>query len=114
LPAQKIKAAFHEPMLLLPASTLPEGVNRAYELEATEPWLLRRTAKCIFDRGTTRISPPDIPPSLKHLRRWLQPVLVGQFEYVEWTPDNHLRHSSFVALRKDRDAQEVRREDDAR
>src|SRR5258708_5641188 len=23
--------------------------------------------------------------------RWLEPVLVGQFEFVEWTPDNHLR-----------------------
>src|SRR5207247_1011675 len=22
--------------------------------------------------------------------RWLNPVLVGQFEFVEWTPDNHL------------------------
>jgi hypothetical protein len=23
--------------------------------------------------------------------RWLTPVLVGQFEYVEWTADTHLR-----------------------
>jgi bifunctional non-homologous end joining protein LigD len=30
--------------------------------------------------------------------RWLKPVLVGQFEFVEWTPDNHLRHASFVTL----------------
>ena len=22
----------------------------------------------------------------------------GQFEFVEWTPDKHLRHSRFVAL----------------
>lgn len=29
--------------------------------------------------------------------RWLKPVLVGQFEFVEWTPDNHLRHPKFVA-----------------
>jgi bifunctional non-homologous end joining protein LigD len=42
--------------------------------------------------------------------RWLKPVLVGQFEYVEWTPDNHLRHSRSVALREDKDAREVRRE----
>jgi len=42
--------------------------------------------------------------------RWLKPVLVGHFEYVEWTPDNHLRHSSFIALREDRDAREVRKE----
>jgi ATP-dependent DNA ligase len=41
--------------------------------------------------------------------RWLRPVLVGQFEFVAWTPDNHLRHSRFVALREDRDATEVHR-----
>jgi bifunctional non-homologous end joining protein LigD len=42
--------------------------------------------------------------------RWLKPVLVGQFEFVEWTPDNHLRHSRFIALRDDTAAQDVRRE----
>jgi ATP-dependent DNA ligase len=41
---------------------------------------------------------------------WLKPVLVGQFEFAEWTPDNHLRHSKFIALREDKDAKEVRRE----
>jgi DNA ligase D-like protein (predicted ligase) len=30
--------------------------------------------------------------------RWLKPELVGQFEFVEWTSDNHLRHSWFIAL----------------
>jgi len=39
--------------------------------------------------------------------RWLKPVLVGQFEFVEWTPDGHLRHSRFVGLREDKDAREV-------
>ena len=29
---------------------------------------------------------------------WLEPRLVGQFEYVEWTPEGHLRHSRFVRL----------------
>ena len=38
------------------------------------------------------------------------PVLVGQFEFREWTPDDHLRHSRFVALRDDKQASEVRRE----
>jgi DNA ligase D-like protein (predicted ligase) len=42
--------------------------------------------------------------------RWLKPVLVGQFEFVQWTQDNHLRHSQFVALREDKKAQDVRRE----
>lgn len=42
--------------------------------------------------------------------RWLKPVLVGRFEFTEWTPDNHLRHSQFVALRDDKKAGEVVRE----
>lgn len=42
--------------------------------------------------------------------RWLKPQLVGQFEYVEWTPDNHLRHSRFIALREDLKACNVLRQ----
>ena len=42
--------------------------------------------------------------------RWLKPVLVAQVEFVEWTPDGHLRHAQFVALRQQRDAREVCRE----
>ncbi len=42
--------------------------------------------------------------------RWLQPRLVGQFEFVEWADVNHLRHTKFVGLREDKQASEVRRE----
>jgi bifunctional non-homologous end joining protein LigD len=42
--------------------------------------------------------------------QWLKPVLVGQFEFLEWTADNHLRHSTFVGLREDKKAKDVRRE----
>lgn len=42
--------------------------------------------------------------------RWVKPVLVGQFEFVESTPDHHLRHSRFIALRDDKEARSVARE----
>ena len=42
--------------------------------------------------------------------RWLKPELVGQFEFVEWTGDGHLRHTRFLALREDKNASEVKRE----
>jgi len=42
--------------------------------------------------------------------RWLRPVLVGQFEFTEWTPDGHLRHSRFVGLRDDKRARDVAKE----
>jgi bifunctional non-homologous end joining protein LigD len=37
----------------------------------------------------------------------LKPVLVGQFEYVEWTPDNRLRHSKFIGLQEDKKPRDV-------
>jgi ATP-dependent DNA ligase len=41
---------------------------------------------------------------------WLNPKLVAQIEFTEWTPDGHLRHSKFVALRDDKIPREVVRE----
>ena len=41
---------------------------------------------------------------------WLTPLLVGQFEFLEWTPDDHLRHSRFVGLRQDKKPTDVDRE----
>jgi DNA ligase D-like protein (predicted ligase) len=42
--------------------------------------------------------------------RWLKPLLVGQFEFVEWTDVSHLRHTKFIALRDDKKAKDVVRE----
>jgi bifunctional non-homologous end joining protein LigD len=42
--------------------------------------------------------------------RWLKPVLVAQIEFLEWTGENHLRHTRFIALRDDKPARDVRRE----
>src|SRR3954447_7133564 len=37
---------------------------------------------------------------------WLKPVLVAQIEFLEWTGENHLRHTKFIALRDDKSAAE--------
>jgi ATP-dependent DNA ligase len=42
--------------------------------------------------------------------QWLKPVLVGQFELLEWTADNPLRHSKCVGLREHKKARDVARE----
>jgi bifunctional non-homologous end joining protein LigD len=42
--------------------------------------------------------------------RWVQPRLVAHFEFLEWTADNHLRHTRFAGLREDKAARDVRRE----
>lgn len=38
---------------------------------------------------------------------WLKPKLIAQIEFVEWTPDKHLRAARFVGLRDDKDAREI-------
>ncbi len=38
---------------------------------------------------------------------WLRPETVAQFKFLEWTPSDHLRHPSFIAVREDKDAHEV-------
>ena len=41
--------------------------------------------------------------------RWLKPVLVGQFNFLEWS-GAHLRHPHFVAFRDDKQAKDVMKE----
>jgi bifunctional non-homologous end joining protein LigD len=42
--------------------------------------------------------------------RWVEPRLVGQFAFGEWTRDGKLRHPRYLGLREDKPAAEVVRE----
>jgi bifunctional non-homologous end joining protein LigD len=42
--------------------------------------------------------------------QWVEPKLVAQVRFVEWTADDHLRHAAFLGLRDDKRAADVRRE----
>ena len=44
------------------------------------------------------------------LCRWLKPLIVARIEFLEWTPDNLLRHPRFAGIRSDKDARDVMRE----
>jgi bifunctional non-homologous end joining protein LigD len=41
---------------------------------------------------------------------WVTPKLVANFEFLEWTDSNHVRHIKFVGLRSDKDPLKVVRE----
>jgi bifunctional non-homologous end joining protein LigD len=41
---------------------------------------------------------------------WVKPQLVAEVSFTEWTRDGSLRHASFVGVRDDKLAREVRRE----
>jgi bifunctional non-homologous end joining protein LigD len=42
--------------------------------------------------------------------RWVRPELVAQVRFSEWTLEGRLRHASYLGLRHDKRAEEVRRE----
>lgn len=42
--------------------------------------------------------------------RWVQPKVVAEVTFTEWTEAANLRHASFVGLRTDKSARAVRRE----
>jgi DNA ligase D-like protein (predicted ligase) len=41
---------------------------------------------------------------------WVKPLLVANFEFLEWTDTNHIRHIKFVGMRDDKDPRSVARE----
>lgn len=43
---------------------------------------------------------------------WVDPVLVAEVEFTQWTTEGHLRHPSFKGLRLDKPAKNVKREEE--
>jgi bifunctional non-homologous end joining protein LigD len=63
-----------------------------------------------------RSRPPFDPPPGGWLGRnahWVEPVLVAEVVFTEWTQDGKVRHPSFQGLREDKRADEVVRESPA-
>jgi bifunctional non-homologous end joining protein LigD len=63
-----------------------------------------------------RKTPPfENVPKMPRVRKgdviWVEPNLVAEIEFVEWTHDGHLRAPSYKGLREDKDAAEVHREE---
>lgn len=61
-------------------------------------------------RAIARETPPvDDPPTGSEARRahWVEPTLVAEVTFTEWTADGHLRHPVFLGLREDKPAEAV-------
>src|SRR4029079_6137160 len=50
--------------------------------------------------------PPKMPRVRKGDVQWIEPRLIAQVRYGEWTHDGHLRHPAYLGLRDDKDAAE--------
>ena len=67
-----------------------------------------------LERETTPFAaPPKMPKVRKGDVVWVEPKLVCEVEFLEWTHDGHLRAPSFQGLRDDKSARAVKREEPA-
>ena len=66
-----------------------------------------------LDRLSQTAMPFETKPKDPGLREahWAKPQLVGEVEFMEWTADGLIRHSSFQGLREDKKAAEIVREE---
>lgn len=74
----------------------------------------RATLRDLSERlaALARESPPFEPETgIPRAATWVEPELVAQIAFMEWTPDGRLRHPSFLGLRFDKPAREVVREE---
>ncbi|GAA1502980.1 ATP-dependent DNA ligase [Sphaerisporangium rubeum] len=62
-----------------------------------------------LERRTSPFDPP-VPRDQAKAAHWVAPVLVGEVQYAEWTPESRLRHPSWRGLRDDKPAKTVTRE----
>jgi bifunctional non-homologous end joining protein LigD len=56
-------------------------------------------------------SPFEPEKGIPRAATWVEPELVAQIGFMEWTPDGRLRHPSFLGLRFDKAARDVVREE---
>jgi bifunctional non-homologous end joining protein LigD len=56
-------------------------------------------------------SPFEAEKGFPRAATWVEPELVAQLAFMEWTSDGRLRHPSFLGLRFDKAAREVVREE---
>lgn len=95
------------------AGAVRAGFNPRTRREVHDQIKHLETADCPFvnlpDRRAGAWGQGITAEKMKHCR-WLKPTQVAEIEFAGWTPDDRLRHASFVGLRHDKNARKVLRE----
>ena len=95
---------------LQPVGSVGTGWNAATAAALKRRLLMIETAQSPLPAATGAAPRPRWGRRNAGLERWVQPQLVVEIGFAGWTPDAQLRHAKFIALRDDKPAAEVRRE----
>jgi bifunctional non-homologous end joining protein LigD len=99
---------YHQDGILRYAGSVGTGWNAAASRD------LRKRLQ-VLEVETPAVDPGQVSPGRWSRRaagaeRWVQPKMVAEVAFTEWTPDGKVRHASFKGLRTDKSAASVTRE----
>jgi DNA ligase D-like protein (predicted ligase) len=110
---ESILVGYYERCQLIYAANVRAGLSGEFRRALLPHFEAFQIARCPFsnlpDRTEGRWG-EGLTTARMSACRWLDPFLVARIEFLEWTPDNRLRHPRFAGIRSDKDATEVMRE----
>lgn len=108
-----ILVGFFEKGKFIFASKVGSGFNQAILKSLHQKFQTLQRDDCPFvnlpEKRTGRFGQGLTATEMKRCR-WVNPKLVAQISFSEWTRDGHLRHPVFMGLREDKKAAEVVKE----
>ena len=106
-----ILVGYYEGKVLRFASKVGTGFDTSTLDSLYKKFQKLKTDKCPFvDIEVRPSSKGGLSPAERRRCTWLEPRLVGQIKFAEWTEDGGLRQPVFMGLRDDKDPREVIRE----
>jgi bifunctional non-homologous end joining protein LigD len=107
-----ILTGYYERGKLLFASKVGTGFDEKLLKSLCDRFQSLRRAECPFANLPEKAGAHGRGLTASEMRRctWLEPKLVCQVRFAEWTRDNHLRQPAFLGLREDKNPREVVRE----
>lgn len=108
-----ILIGYYERGKLLYAGKVGTGFDQALLLSLHKKFSALETSECPFANlpleHRSRFG-QGMTPAVMRTVTWLNPKLVAQIRFAEWTQERILRQPVFIGLRKDKKARDVRRE----
>jgi bifunctional non-homologous end joining protein LigD len=96
-----LHVGFHEDGQLVYAGKVGSGFSERLLADLVRRLEARKRDTCPF---------ASVPADMRRGAHWVEPDLVAQVEFTEWTDEGRMRHPVFLGLRDDRDARHVVRE----
>jgi ATP-dependent DNA ligase len=110
---QSLVVGYYDNDLLRFAGRVRAGFTAAHRVAVFSLLKPLATTRCPFgDLPTSKTSHWGEGVTEEDMKalKWVRPKLIAEIAFTEWTRDGHLRHSTFLGLRDDKNVRNVTKE----